>query len=119
MKKMLKGAVSVQPAVPKGLTGSNGNVVYIFHGADEMERIWKEAFVASSRYCPDIYLHGLWKTARNLSQDRRCPLRDSNEAPPEYKSRQLPLHNSVFFPLLSPLLELVPTLEHRADFSVS
>jgi hypothetical protein len=34
--------------------------------SDELERIWKEAVVAQSRYCPGIYL-GLRKNMENLS----------------------------------------------------
>jgi hypothetical protein len=32
---------------------------------DELERIWKEAFLAELKYCPSICL-GLKKTANNL-----------------------------------------------------
>jgi hypothetical protein len=32
---------------------------------DEMERIWKEAIVAQSKYYPRIFLEGLKKTTKN------------------------------------------------------
>jgi hypothetical protein len=38
-------------------------------------------------FCPE----GLMKTTINLSQGSQCSARDSNRAPPEYKSRELPL----------------------------
>jgi hypothetical protein len=37
-----------------------------------------------SRRYPGIYLEGLRKTRKNLSQD--CPNLDPNQTPPEYKS---------------------------------
>jgi hypothetical protein len=52
---------------------------------DELERIWKEAVVAYSKYYPGICLQGLGKTTRNLGLDSTCLLQDSNRVPPEYK----------------------------------
>jgi hypothetical protein len=40
-------------------------------------------------YYLDFCLKRFWKTATNLSEDIRCPERDSNRAPPEYKSEAL------------------------------
>jgi hypothetical protein len=45
---------------------------------DELERIWKEAAVASSRYYAGICLQGLEKTSKFISQDRLRHDRDSN-----------------------------------------
>jgi hypothetical protein len=46
--------------------------------------IWKEAVVAKSSFYPGTFLKGLRKIITILSQD-------SNPAPSEYKSRELPL----------------------------
>jgi hypothetical protein len=63
---------------------------------DELERIWKEAVLAKSRYCPGIiYIEGLKKTTENVSQCSRCPSRDLNRALPEYEYRALP-HTNLF-----------------------
>jgi hypothetical protein len=51
---------------------------------DELERIWKEAFVAQSRYYPGIL--------RVTCQDSRCAGRDSNQVPREYESTVSPLY---------------------------
>jgi hypothetical protein len=45
-------------------------------------------------YCPGIYLGGLSKATRVLSQHRRRPGCDSNQASPEYKYRAVSLHQS-------------------------
>jgi hypothetical protein len=37
--------------------------------SNKLERIWKEPVMASSRHCPDIYLEGLRKSTKNLSED--------------------------------------------------
>jgi hypothetical protein len=34
----------------------------------ELERIWKEAVVAYSRYCPGIRLEGLWNVTKNFNR---------------------------------------------------
>jgi hypothetical protein len=46
---------------------------------DELERIWKET--TQTRYCPGIYLKGLRRFTKDVSQDSRCPDRDSNRVP--------------------------------------
>jgi hypothetical protein len=56
---------------------------------DELERIWKEAPVAYSRYYPSICLEKLRKTTKTLSQNSRSPVRDSNLALSKYMSRAL------------------------------
>lgn len=43
------------------------------------------------RHHSDIHLKELWKTTKNLTQVSRCPGRDSNLSPPEYKLEALPL----------------------------
>jgi hypothetical protein len=42
-------------------------------------------------YCAGIFLEKLSKTTVNFSQDTWYPIRNLNEAPPEYKSEALPL----------------------------
>jgi hypothetical protein len=46
---------------------------------DETERIWKETAVAWSRYYSRVYLEGLRKTTKNLSQNSQCSSRGSNQ----------------------------------------
>lgn len=41
-----------------------------------------------------ICLEWRWSTTKNLTQDGRCPVRDSNRAPLKCKRRALPLHQS-------------------------
>jgi hypothetical protein len=55
----------------------------------ELERICTEAVVTLFKYHSVSCLEGLMKSTRNLSQDIRCTVRDSNGAPVEYKSRTL------------------------------
>jgi hypothetical protein len=43
------------------------------------------------RYYLGIRLEELRKTTGNISQESRCPGRDSNQVPPEHKSDALPL----------------------------
>lgn len=52
---------------------------------DELEVIWKDVVVAYSRYSPGSCLEELREKTKNLSQDSRCPARDSNLTPPEYR----------------------------------
>jgi hypothetical protein len=52
---------------------------------DEFEIILKEAGVVLFRYYSSICLE---KLSRNLSLKTRCPSRDSNWTPPDYKSSQ-------------------------------
>jgi hypothetical protein len=42
-------------------------------------------------FYPGICLQGLRESRKNLSQSTRCSRRDSNRAPPEFKSERLPL----------------------------
>lgn len=58
---------------------------------DEVESIWKEAVMASSRYYPSSCLVGLKKDKKNISQDSQSPGWDSNQASPKYKSQAIPL----------------------------
>jgi hypothetical protein len=51
---------------------------------DELERMWKEAVVASFKVLCRICLEGLIKTAKNLSQDSRPPA-ELKLGPPEYR----------------------------------
>jgi hypothetical protein len=37
---------------------------------DKWEGFWKEAAMAYLRYCPAIFLEGMWRTTEYLSQDR-------------------------------------------------
>jgi hypothetical protein len=53
---------------------------------DELERIWKEAFVASKSYCPSEYLEGERHFANDLNRDSLCPTRTSKPERPEYMS---------------------------------
>jgi hypothetical protein len=52
---------------------------------DELERISKEATVLSQHF-----LEGHRKINKNFSQYSRCPFRDSNAPPPEYKPKAVP-----------------------------
>jgi hypothetical protein len=58
---------------------------------DELEKIREEAIIVQLKYNPGISLEELRKTTNDLRQNSLCPDRDSNRAPPEYKSRALPL----------------------------
>jgi hypothetical protein len=53
----------------------------------ELERIWKEVGVAY----PGIRMEGLNKTTQKFSEDSRCPGRDPNREPTDYKSGALRL----------------------------
>jgi hypothetical protein len=55
------------------------------------------------------------KIARNLSQDSRCPGRDSNRAPPEYKSRALPLCHLALLLTVGSLKSLSHLQSHSVD----
>jgi hypothetical protein len=65
---------------------------------DELERISKQATVASSRYNAGICLQGLEKTTKFISQDSLRSGRDSNRKSPKYKSRTLPVDQAVRSP---------------------
>jgi hypothetical protein len=52
----------------------------------------KEVARVYLKYYSSIFLEGLEKTTTELSQESRCPDRDSNQAPPELKSRMLPIN---------------------------
>jgi hypothetical protein len=41
---------------------------------------WKQTAVVELRHYRRISLEGLWKTAKTLKQDSRCPVRDSIRA---------------------------------------
>jgi hypothetical protein len=62
---------------------------------NELEGIRKEAIVPYSRSYTGVSLEGLRKTTKNLNQGGRCSGRDLNRPPPEFKSRVLPLDQSV------------------------
>lgn len=49
------------------------------------------------RYYPGIFIKGLCKTMRNLSEDSQRPSWDSNQETPEHKSTITPLHQPVHF----------------------
>jgi hypothetical protein len=59
---------------------------------DELERMWKEAVVAYSKLPSWHFLGETGENEENHNQDSRCPARDSNQAPSEYKSDALPPH---------------------------
>jgi len=56
---------------------------------------WKEAVILCSRYSTSICLERLWQTRKKTCQNWRCPGRDSNQVPPEYKSTACSLHRPV------------------------
>jgi hypothetical protein len=58
---------------------------------DELDRIWKEVFVALPGFYPSICLKGLRKNTKTPSQGSRYPNWDSNGAPIGYKYRALSL----------------------------
>jgi len=62
-----------------------------------MVTIWKEVFVAESRYSVRVYLEVMRKAMENFGQDTRCSGRDSNRYFTEYKSRALLLNYLVRF----------------------
>jgi hypothetical protein len=66
-----------------------------FLAKNELERICKEAVVAYFRYHSGIFLDRLTKNHVKL-QENRCPVRDSNQAPPEYKPEVLLLEPICF-----------------------
>jgi hypothetical protein len=47
--------------------------------------------VCHKKYCSDISLKGLRKITKNLNHFSWYPGSDSNQAPPTYESRELPL----------------------------
>jgi hypothetical protein len=49
---------------------------------NELEEKWKEAVVAKLKYRPAIFQCYWRKTMKTLSQDSRCPDRDSKRTPP-------------------------------------
>jgi hypothetical protein len=55
---------------------------------DELEEMWKEVVVAWFNVLSRHFLE-LRRNYDNLNQDSRCPRRDSNLAPHEYKSEAL------------------------------
>jgi hypothetical protein len=50
---------------------------------NELEKIWEEASVARLKNCPEIFLEGLKKTKKNLSEGIRNLGQSKNEARPE------------------------------------
>jgi hypothetical protein len=54
---------------------------------DEVEGIWKGVAMILSRYYPSILLERLMETTKNFHQDGWCPIRDSNRAVAEYKTK--------------------------------
>jgi hypothetical protein len=66
---------------------------------DELERICKEAVMASSRYYsyPGVCLEELRKTSRNLTQYSWCSGRYSNQVPSEHSSKALRLNQLAWF----------------------
>jgi hypothetical protein len=82
----------------------------------EIERIWKEAVVAWSRYYPGICLERLKETTKTLSQDSRCPFRDSTRTL-EYsldRYQANPLSVPFYFRTLDTML--VENMEMSAGF---
>jgi hypothetical protein len=71
---------------------------------NDVERIWKEAVVAYSRYSSGCCLEGLKKTTWNITQNSWCPDRDSNRAPIECEWRALPLRQPALISV--PLINL-------------
>jgi hypothetical protein len=59
---------------------------------------WNEAVVAYFRYYLRIYIQEPSETMKILSQDSLCPVKDSNQVPPQYKSNAIPLHPNYYFP---------------------
>jgi hypothetical protein len=53
---------------------------------NELQRTWKEPVLLESSQNPHICLTNLMKVTTDFSHDSLCSLRDSNWAPPEYKS---------------------------------
>jgi hypothetical protein len=49
----------------------------------ELESIWKDALVASSRYYPGLFFEGLRKATKYLCQNIRCRGKASNPALPD------------------------------------
>lgn len=60
----------------------------------DWEWVWNKALFSISWNYPSAPMEGRSKTTEHLSQDSLCR-RDSNCAPPEYKSRSLPLSNTL------------------------
>lgn len=63
---------------------------------DELESILKEVVLAYLRIYLSIYQEGMRKAMKNVREDSLCSGQDSNQAPIEYKSRLLPLNQSVY-----------------------
>jgi hypothetical protein len=55
----------------------------------ELEREWGKQLWPNLRYYPGICLEGLRKTTDNRSQNSWYPDQDTNQAPPECKSKAL------------------------------
>jgi hypothetical protein len=53
----------------------------------ELERIRKEDVLPKSKYYFGIFLKELRKITTNISEDRRWPCSDSNQAPSEYRTK--------------------------------
>jgi hypothetical protein len=53
---------------------------------DRLEGMWKEAIVVQFMASPGIWLEGLRKTTKIISQDSRSPGRDLNKVPSEYEA---------------------------------
>lgn len=66
-----------------------------YNDVDELETIWKETVVANSIYYTVIYLEGLRRTMKRLSQVSRCSRQDSKRTPPEYESRMYPVSSTI------------------------
>jgi hypothetical protein len=52
---------------------------------DEFDRTWKEADMICVKVLSRHSAGGLRKTTKTFSLDTRCPGRDPNQAPSEYK----------------------------------
>jgi hypothetical protein len=57
----------------------------------KLEGMLKESAVAKFQLVPRNISGRTEENTKNLSQDSRCPVRNSNWAPPEYKSEASPL----------------------------
>jgi hypothetical protein len=58
---------------------------------DELQGIWKKTDM-TYRGTILAWVDVPRNTTKNLSQKSQCPGRDSNQGPPDYESRTLPLH---------------------------
>jgi hypothetical protein len=73
----------------------------IWKAKNELKMIWKTAFLAEFQIALG-YFPVQTETQENISQHSRCPVRNSNQNPPESKLRQL----TVRINLLSPKYEI-------------